>query len=162
MRHPFELISADRRTPILWSLLGLAVASGAALAVADKRLRTKAAPWGIISFELAGTRARVRNILESWDEDARNSAALSLGVAIDEGLTWHLAEGLTARSPTWVLGDAGPNVLVGTSPEGVSISHDAGASWKPSAAGLPADAAVVALAADKNYVLAGVVTQDGR
>ncbi len=82
--------------------------------------------------------------------------------SIDEGLTWHLAEGLTARSPTWVLGDAGPNVLVGTSPEGVSISHDAGASWKPSAAGLPAGAAVVALAADRNYVLAGVVTQDGR
>jgi photosystem II stability/assembly factor-like uncharacterized protein len=82
--------------------------------------------------------------------------------SIDEGLTWHLADGLTDRSPTWVLGDAGPNVLVGTSPEGVSISHDAGASWKPSAAGLPPGAAVVALAADKSYVLAGVVTQDGR
>ncbi|WP_437577091.1 hypothetical protein [Sorangium sp. So ce887] len=80
MRHPFELIPADRRTPILWSLLGLAVASGAALAVSDKRLRTKAAPWGIISFELAGTRARVRSILDSWDEDARISAALNLGV----------------------------------------------------------------------------------
>lgn len=41
-------------------------------------------------------------------------------------------------------------------------SHDAGASCKPSAAGLPPGAAVAALAADKSYVLAGVVTQDGR
>jgi photosystem II stability/assembly factor-like uncharacterized protein len=80
----------------------------------------------------------------------------------NEGRTWHLAGGLTDRSPTWVLGDAGPNVLVGTSPEGVSISHDAGGSWKPSAAGLPAGAAVVALAADKTYVLAGVLTQAER
>ncbi|WP_437529489.1 hypothetical protein WME79_47835 [Sorangium sp. So ce726] len=48
--------------------------------VADKRLRTKAAPWGIISFELAGTRARVRSILDSWDEDARTSAAFILGL----------------------------------------------------------------------------------
>ncbi|WP_437311079.1 hypothetical protein [Sorangium sp. So ce388] len=80
MRHPFEIIPAERRTPILWSLLALAVASGAAAAVADKRLRTGAAPWGIVSFELAGTRERVHRILESWDEDARVSAAFSLGI----------------------------------------------------------------------------------
>jgi hypothetical protein len=82
--------------------------------------------------------------------------------SIDEGRTWHLAGGLTERSPTWVLGGAGSNVLVGTSPEGVAISHDAGASWQQSAKGLPPGAAVVALASDKACVLAGVVTQDGR
>lgn len=82
--------------------------------------------------------------------------------SMDEGQTWQLAGGLTDRSPTWVLGGAGPNVLVGTSPEGVAISHDTGASWKPSAAGLPPGAAVVALAADESQVLAGVVTQGGR
>ncbi|WP_437707098.1 hypothetical protein WMF45_25685 [Sorangium sp. So ce448] len=60
--------------------MGLAVASGAAALSADKRLRTEAAPCGIISFELAGTRARVRRILESWGDDARLSAAFSLGV----------------------------------------------------------------------------------
>lgn len=82
--------------------------------------------------------------------------------SIDEGRTWRLADGLTDSSPTWVLGDAGPNVLVGTSPEGVMISHDAGANWKPSAAGLPRGAAVVALAADDAYVLAGALAQGGR
>ncbi|WP_437931473.1 hypothetical protein WMF37_20185 [Sorangium sp. So ce291] len=48
--------------------------------VAGKRLRTGAAPWGIVSFELAGTRERVRRILDSWDEDARVSAAFSVGI----------------------------------------------------------------------------------
>ncbi|WP_437912690.1 hypothetical protein WME73_37465 [Sorangium sp. So ce302] len=80
MRHPFELVPEERRIPILWSLLGLAVASGAAAAVADRRLRTEAAPWGIVSFELAGTWARARRIVESWDDAARVSAAFSLGV----------------------------------------------------------------------------------
>ncbi|WP_437731826.1 hypothetical protein [Sorangium sp. So ce1335] len=80
MRHPFELIPEGRRAPLLWSLLGLAVPSGAAIAVADERLRTEAAPWGIVSFELAGTTARARRIVESWDDAARLNAAFSLGI----------------------------------------------------------------------------------
>lgn len=80
MRHPFELIPEARRAPLLWSLLGLTVAIGAAIAVADGRLRTEAAPWGIVSFELAGTGARARGILESWDEAARINAAFILGI----------------------------------------------------------------------------------
>ncbi|XXX79919.1 hypothetical protein WMF30_14200 [Sorangium sp. So ce134] len=80
MRHPFQWIPAEQRTPLLWSLLGLVVAGGAAAAAVDKRLRTETAPWGIVSFELAGTTERARRILASWDDAARASAAFSLGV----------------------------------------------------------------------------------
>jgi hypothetical protein len=80
MRHPFERIPAPGRTVLFWSLLGLAVASGAALIPLDERLRTAEAPNGMLSFEFAGSASEVRRILGSWDERARLDAAFSLGL----------------------------------------------------------------------------------
>ncbi|MGE3165734.1 MAG: WD40/YVTN/BNR-like repeat-containing protein [Planctomycetota bacterium] len=82
--------------------------------------------------------------------------------SVDAGRTWELGGGTFDHSPTWVLGHAGPNLLVGTSPGAVAMSRDSGASWQPSAAGLPAGASVVALASDRSYALAAVVIQHDR
>ncbi len=46
----------------------------------DRPLRTADAPRGIVSFELAGTPAAVRDIMASWGPEARRNAALSLKV----------------------------------------------------------------------------------
>ena len=43
-------------------------------------LNTIAAPYGIVSFELAGSAARADKILNSWDATARERAAFSLGL----------------------------------------------------------------------------------
>jgi hypothetical protein len=50
----------------------------AAMLWLDRPLRTAAAPRGIISFELAGSYAAARNIIESWKPAGRRNAALSL------------------------------------------------------------------------------------
>ncbi len=42
-------------------------------------LITTAAPYGIISFELAGSVEKAQQIIDSWDQDARLYAAFSLG-----------------------------------------------------------------------------------
>lgn len=50
------------------------------LALLDVPLRSDRAPHGIVSFELAGSRAAVDAILASWDPHARVCAGLSLGL----------------------------------------------------------------------------------
>jgi photosystem II stability/assembly factor-like uncharacterized protein len=77
--------------------------------------------------------------------------------SIDDGVTWKLADGLSGKAPIWVLGDAGPNVLAGTSPGAVSLSDDLGANWKPNSAGIPPNAAVIAIGGSKSYTLAAIV-----
>ena len=46
----------------------------------DRSLKTPAATVGIISFELAGSKAAAAEILASWDETARIKAGISLGL----------------------------------------------------------------------------------
>lgn len=46
----------------------------------DRRLKTPAAPSGIVSFELAGSPAAAERILVSWDAGARIQAGISLGL----------------------------------------------------------------------------------
>jgi hypothetical protein len=82
--------------------------------------------------------------------------------SIDEGTTWRPAGGLPGGPPIWVLGDAGPNIIAGTSPGAVALSGDLGENWRPSAAGLPRDAAVVAIGDCSDYTLAAIVLPGGR
>jgi hypothetical protein len=74
MRHP---LAARRHVflPLLVSTLGLT----AVLGRVDRQLRTGEAPWGIVSFEVAGDAATAGRMLGSWDETARSYAAFSLG-----------------------------------------------------------------------------------
>ena len=46
----------------------------------DQPLRTAAAPYGIVSFELAGDVSTAHAILDSWDGRARSAAGVGLGL----------------------------------------------------------------------------------
>jgi len=78
--HPFNKINNEKlRKPFLLLLL-LTVGLMVALNAINAPLATQAAPLGIISYELAGTVAVVREILESWDHGTKLHAAFGLGL----------------------------------------------------------------------------------
>jgi photosystem II stability/assembly factor-like uncharacterized protein len=76
--------------------------------------------------------------------------------SIDGGATWTLSRGISSEAPIWTLGSSSSNLLAGTSPGAVWRSSDLGASWRPSAAGLPSGAAVIAIGSNNSYMLAAV------
>jgi len=69
----------DLIIPYRW-LLGLTLVVWAALIVLDAPLRNDAAPLGIVSLELAGTGESATHILDSWSQQQRLYAAVSLGL----------------------------------------------------------------------------------
>jgi hypothetical protein len=73
-------IPRSRQTPIFFILLGFTLVLMVSLQVIGGPLQTKAAPSGIISYELAGNLANARGMLDSWGSDGRVFAALSLGL----------------------------------------------------------------------------------
>jgi hypothetical protein len=74
MSAPFE-----KNKSIFWALFLFTLAVMFCLNLVGKRLITPAAPYGIISFELAGSVEKAQQIIDSWDQDARLYAAFSLG-----------------------------------------------------------------------------------
>lgn len=75
MPHPLER-SPRAFGPVLLLTLALMVVLGRA----DEALRTPEAPFGILSFELAGDAASAGRMVASWDAGARAWAAFSLGI----------------------------------------------------------------------------------
>jgi hypothetical protein len=83
-------------------------------------LNTEAAPYGVVSFELAGSEERAKAILSSWDPSARERAAFGLGldflfipvytIAIALGCTL-ASRGM--RSREWPLAKVGKPLIVG-------------------------------------------------
>ncbi len=80
MPHPFKAIPPGQRWYVFLPLLVVTLLLVASMNVIGEPLITDAAPNGIVSFELAGTVARARQILDSWDQVARLHAAFSLGL----------------------------------------------------------------------------------
>ena len=78
-RHPFDFIPPGWWPLFFWLLLGLAVLLMVVFWVTGAPLTTDAAPYGIVSFELAGSVENAKAILESWDTEAKIRAAFSLG-----------------------------------------------------------------------------------
>jgi hypothetical protein len=68
MKHPLEFIPVPLRKPFFLTFLFLTILLFAIFWVLDQPLRTKAAPNGIVSFELAGTPLAAREITESWKQ----------------------------------------------------------------------------------------------
>jgi hypothetical protein len=68
-----------KRWQIFVPLLVLTLAVMAALNVVDGPLKTGTAPRGIVSYELAGSVAGARAILDAWDPQAHVYAGFSLG-----------------------------------------------------------------------------------
>ncbi len=78
--HPFNFVSSQaRRSAFAIFLLLAFVCLGLFFFVLDPPLRTAAAPWGLISLELAWRTTTVRAILGSWDHADKVYAAFSLG-----------------------------------------------------------------------------------
>lgn len=80
MTHPLTQLSRPARARMLtWTVL-LTIALMAALQRVGAPLENHAAPFGIVSFELAKTVFAAGGILASWDETARLYAAFGLGL----------------------------------------------------------------------------------
>lgn len=80
MPDPFKWLSESNQRPALLIFFLLSAMLLIGMHSLDQSLITKAAPKGIISFELAGTIERVNQILDEWGPDGRICAALSLGL----------------------------------------------------------------------------------
>lgn len=79
--HPFSFISAQARKSVFTVFLVLALLCFGLFAfVLDPPLRTAAAPWGIVSLELAWRTTTVSAILGSWDYADKVYAAFHLGL----------------------------------------------------------------------------------
>ncbi|MDX6649164.1 MAG: hypothetical protein QOJ97_1115 [Solirubrobacteraceae bacterium] len=65
------------RRRALWLLGGIALVLGVVLAVIDTRLQD-AGGWGIVDFELAGSRGEAREIVADWGARGHGAAQLSL------------------------------------------------------------------------------------
>jgi len=79
MRHPLQSIQRFR-VPIFFSLLALTLILMVIFNVLGSPLMTPEAPFGIISFELAGSVSRSQDVIDSWDHNAQLHAAFSLGL----------------------------------------------------------------------------------
>lgn len=102
MKNPAVSLLVEKRKPVFWSLFLLTLAIMAVLNLVDQPLITPAAPFGIVSFELAGNDTRAQAILASWDETARLHAAFSLGL----DYLFMPAYALTIGLGAWWAGDA--------------------------------------------------------
>lgn len=92
--HPLSALSQEQyRRPFLL-LLFLTFVIMFVLNWVGIPLTTSEAPYGIVSFELAGTTERVTRILASWDDEARMRAAFSLGFDYVFMLAYSTAIGL--------------------------------------------------------------------
>lgn len=80
MHHPLARFSPAAQRRALLPLSAATLLLTAVLQGVDRPLQTAAAPWGIVSFELAGSLAAAQAIIASWDQTAQLHAALSLGL----------------------------------------------------------------------------------
>lgn len=76
----FDHLSKSTRIQLIVVTLVIGAILLTALRSLDAPLRTQAAPQGIVSFELAKNYEVSRQILDSWSNEAKVYAALSLGL----------------------------------------------------------------------------------
>jgi hypothetical protein len=114
MHHPLEKISSTYRKKLFWGLLVVTLVVMILLNIVGQLLITSAAPYGIVSFELAGDVSEAGKILDSWDQDARLHAAFSLGFDYVWMLFYSTTIGLAClwagevlRERRWPLGKLG-------------------------------------------------------
>lgn len=79
-RHPFDFIPPDWWSRFFWPLLGLTILLMIVFGVIGAPLTTVNAPYGVVSFELAGTVKNAQEILSSWNADSQLRASFGLGL----------------------------------------------------------------------------------
>jgi hypothetical protein len=80
VRNPFDFLPSDGWPRFFWPLFGLTVVLMVIFAITGVPMTTEAAPYGVISFELAGSVEQAQKILASWNPDAGQRAAFGLGL----------------------------------------------------------------------------------
>lgn len=78
-KHPWKWISPASQKGVFWAALVVTLAVMGILQVSGAPLKTKEAPGGIVTYELAGKLPKTQAILNSWDERAKIYAGLNLG-----------------------------------------------------------------------------------
>ena len=78
--HPFLWLRDSSRRVTFWVSTALALLTMIVLQLLGAPLRTEASLSGIVSFELAGSLAKIEAILASWDPTTRIYAGLNLGL----------------------------------------------------------------------------------
>jgi hypothetical protein len=78
-RHPFDFVPPGWWPRFFWPLLGLNLLVILVFDVSGAPLTTEEAPYGVLSFEIAGTVSNAQQILDSWDADAQLRASFGLG-----------------------------------------------------------------------------------
>lgn len=79
MKHPLMSAPFENNKSVFWAFFLSTLAVMFCMNLVGEALITTAAPYGIISFELAGSVEKTQRIIDSWDQDARLNAAFSLG-----------------------------------------------------------------------------------
>lgn len=110
MSYPFASLAPQPLRKLFYISLAATLVITIVINVVGEPLVTTLAPYGIVSFELAGTPERAKAIIESWDEQARLFAAFSLGFDYLYMLAYSMAIGLgcvsaaqAIRSMRWPL-----------------------------------------------------------
>jgi hypothetical protein len=80
IKHPLDSLSPPAQRQGFILLLALVILLMLTMGMTGAPLNTPAAPYGIISFELARTVPQAQAMLDSWDAQARLAAAFNLGL----------------------------------------------------------------------------------
>jgi hypothetical protein len=80
IKHPFQAVPFGRRAQVFLPLLILTLLVFADVIYWGGWLYTSAAPYGIVSFELAGDPIVAARILKSWNVPAQMEACTNLGL----------------------------------------------------------------------------------
>jgi hypothetical protein len=80
MLHPLTKIAPKQRKAIFWTLFGITILLMLALGLLGGPLNTPQAPYGIVSFELAGDVQKSTAMVASWEIGARSLAGFNLGL----------------------------------------------------------------------------------
>ena len=80
IRHPFEWLPESEQQAAFWTLFAVTVVVIGFIQIVSSPLITDVAPQGIISFEFAGDLPNAEKIIDSWGQEERIYAGLSLGL----------------------------------------------------------------------------------
>jgi hypothetical protein len=80
IKHPLDSLSPPAQSQGFILLLALVILLMLTMGMTGAPLNTPAAPYGIISFELARTVPQAQAMLDSWDAQAHLAAAFNLGL----------------------------------------------------------------------------------
>ena len=94
MRHPFECVPAWARGRVLWPLMAATVLVLVTWVLTVAPMSNEEAPLSVSSFGMAGSLARAREMIASWDERARLSGAFGIGFDFLQLVVYSTAVGM--------------------------------------------------------------------